>query len=128
MITHRGTPEGQLPAPIGAECLDVETGDRWGKFRDGGGTTGWQRMAPAVPGAWPQGDEGAPDGAVRCVDCDGGLEHLGRGLEHLERTGHDGVTFVGGTDRVWSVVPMDLPVADQLQRLRAERGRLERNQ
>lgn len=61
-----------------------------------------QSPAPTLPGAWPQGDEGAPDGAVRCAGCDAGLEHLGRGIEHLERTGHPGVTFVGGSDRVWS--------------------------
>lgn len=117
MIAHRGTPEGRLPAPIGAECVDVETGDRYLKTAGYSTATGWSRMAPTLPGAWPQGDEGAPDGAVRCADCGGGLDHLGRGLEHLERTGHGGVTFVGGTDRVWSVVPMDQPLPDQLRTL-----------
>lgn len=83
---------------------------------------GGQLPAPWIPGAWPQGDEGAPDGAVRCAECAGGLEHLGRGLEHLERTGHAGVTFVGGSDRVWSPVPMDLPITDQVALLERHRG------
>lgn len=84
------------------------------------GWPGGQRPAPHVPGAWPAGDDGAPDGAVRCVDCGGGLEHLGRGLEHLERTGHAGVTFVGGSDRVWSPVPTAAPLGEQLRQLRGE--------
>lgn len=63
-----------------------------------------QLPAPFIPCAWPHGDDGAPDGAVRCVPCGAGLEHLGRGLEHQERTGHSGLTFVGGSDRVWSVI------------------------
>lgn len=60
-------------------------------------------------------------GAVECADCFAVLDHLGDGLDHLEATGHAGVRFLGGSDRVWSPVPLDAPLlSGQLWQLRGE--------
>lgn len=77
--------------------------------------------APVLPGLWPEGDAGAPGGAVRCVVCAAGLRNLGDGIDHAESTGRNGVTFVGGTDRVWSLVPADLPTMDEVALLQRRR-------
>ena len=50
-LSCHGSPEGNIPAPVGKICIDLDTGYLYQKERSGGMAVGWAQRGIGITGA-----------------------------------------------------------------------------